>query len=69
MEKKSDKIFHSGRGGSRPGTGGGKPRLPEGERRVSLTVRLPSDMVERLRDTGRAGRIIEQALNDTGFMD
>jgi len=61
------KIYHSGRGGKREGAGGGKPKLPAEEKRVSLTVRLPPALVEKLRKTGRAGRIIEDALIRAGF--
>jgi len=63
------KIFHSGRGGTRKGSGGKKPKLPKDEKRITLSVRLPPALVEKLRDTGRAGRIIEDALIKAGYGD
>lgn len=49
------------RGGTRPGAG--RPKIKPGERRVSLTIRLPAALLAQLPETHR-GDFIEVAVRN-----
>jgi len=65
------RLFNSGRGGKRAGTGGSVKRKSEADLRQSFTVRLPQKIVLKLRSQkrGMAGKMIEKLLIGSGLLE